>query len=48
MTVSKVVVPDQGEIWYRQYWRHKETIGINFIAQLVTLQEILPKNDPLT
>ena len=28
MTVLKLVVPDQGEIWFRQRSRHKKTIGI--------------------
>ena len=45
---SKIVFPDQGENWCRQFWRHKETIDISCTAQFVTHQEIRPKNGSYT
>ena len=32
----------------RQCWRHKETVGVSFIAQFVTHQNTWPQNDSLT
>ena len=42
-TAKKIVVPNQGENWCRQSWRHKETIDISCTAQFVTHQDMTTK-----
>ena len=41
---TNIGVPDQGENWWRQCWRHKRNIDISFIAQFATHQEIWAKD----
>ena len=37
---KEVVVPDQGENYWRHYWGYEEKIDVRFIAQFVAQNEI--------
>ena len=41
-------VRDQSGAWYRQSWRHKETVDISCTALFVTHHEIWPNNGSYT
>jgi len=46
-SAPKIVVPDQGENWCRQSWRHKETIDISCAPQFVHLSRDMAKTRSL-
>ena len=43
VTALKIILPDEGEKWCRQFWRHKETIDSSYTAQFVTITRYYQK-----
>lgn len=40
---TKIVIPDQGEIWRRRSWRYKEKVDVSFFAHFIAHHEIWSK-----